>query len=234
MKKLLVILICGALSLTLTACGNKNTPAAGIAAGSLRADEYKEPTAGGTAGNNGNNGGYVGDNGGSVGNTGGRDGHIDPDDYDFGDDFYANFESGVQGDYDLEEEAGGVSIEKYHGEGGKLLIPSKINGKTVVKINRSAFRGTAVTNVTVPSTVRTIEGHAFSGCDSLELLTLSEGVEVIDGYAFSYCTKLTLVTLPDSVYEINNGAFAGCPNIMVSYKGNTYNAANIRELYDFF
>lgn len=234
MKRLLGILICGAIVLTLTACGEKNTPAAGIAAGSSKADAYKEPTTSGAVGNTGNNGGNVENVGGNAGNTGGWDGHIDPDDYDFGDDFYANFESGVQGDYELEDTIGGVGIEKYRGEGGKLLIPSKINGKTVVKINRNAFRGTAVTNVTIPSTVKTIEGHAFSGCDSLELLTVSEGVEVIDGYAFSYCTKLTLVSLPDSVYEINNGSFAGCPNIMVTYKGNTYNAANIRDLYDFF
>lgn len=231
MKKLLGTLICGALALTLTACGEKNAAAPGIAAGLSKADEYKEPTSGGIAGNTENNGGYVG----SGGNTGsGWNGHIDPDDYDFGDDFYANFESDVQGDYELAEEPNGVSIEKYRGEGGKLLIPSRINGRPVVKINRSAFQGTAVTNVIIPSTVKTIEVHAFSGCDSLELLTLSEGVEVIDCYAFSYCTKLTLVTLPDSVYEINNGSFAGCPSVTVSYKGNTYNAANIRDLYDFF
>lgn len=137
-------------------------------------------------------------------------------------------------DYEIEDDLGGVNIVRYHGKGGKINIPQKIGGKTVIQIDEHAFRGSAVTSVTIPGTVREIETHAFSGCDLLETLTIAEGVKIIDGYAFSNCQRLGLVTLPDSIREINAGAFNDCPKLALTFKGKTYTAANLEELYEFF
>lgn len=208
MKKVLTALLCGALTLTLAACGGK-TPSAPITPISASKDDvYKEPTGGGGTT-------FIGEPSAA-------------------DKTEVIATSSAASDYETEDDFGGVSILAYHGEGGKILIPSKIDGKTVVKIDEHAFRAAPVTNVTIPSTVKTVETRAFTDCSSLEFLTVAEGVEVIEGYAFADCEKLTLVTLPDSIAEINSGAFENCPNLMLTYKGRTYTAADVEELYDIF
>lgn len=135
-------------------------------------------------------------------------------------------------EYEVEDDFGGVSIVRYYGIGGKVLIPSVINKRDVVKIDEHAFRGAEVTSVTIPGTIREIETHAFTGCDMLETVTISEGVEIIDGYAFSNCQRLVMVTLPDSLREINAGAFNYCPNVQITFRGKTYTAVNLEELYE--
>lgn len=137
-------------------------------------------------------------------------------------------------DYEIEDFFGEAYIVGYHGNGGKINIPTKIGGKTVVQIDEHAFRGALVTSVIIPGTVREIETHAFSGCYLLETLTLAEGVEIIDGYAFANCERLTYVTLPDSVRQINSGAFNDCPKLVLKYKGKTYTAADLEKLYEVF
>lgn len=142
--------------------------------------------------------------------------------------------SDIASDYVLEEDLGGVNILKYAGEGGKLTIPSVIHGQKVLKIDEHAFRGTDVTDVVIPGSIKTIETSAFRGCNALETLIVSEGVEVIEGYAFADCPNLAVVTLPDKIKEVNIGAFGACPQIIVTYRGLTFTAANIEELYDLF
>ena len=80
-------------------------------------------------------------------------------------------------------------IEDYLGDGGAVIIPSAIDGKTVIAIGNSAFRGylapenNKLTNVTIPS-----------------------GVIYIGQYAFEF-NKLTNITIPSSVTELNGTAF---------------------------
>lgn len=219
MKKTLTILLCGVLTLTLTACGDKSTSVVKAPTASSSANEtpYKAPSA-------------------SKGGTTIIEDRTDSDTASkpSGTTDTTGTTSNAADDYEVEEDLGGVNILRYRGEGGKVSIPSVIGGEKVIQIGEHAFRGSAVTNVTIPATVREIETHAFTGCDSLEFLTIAEGVEVIDGYAFSECPKLSLVSLPDSIKEINSGAFRNCPNLMLTYKGQTYTAANVEDLYFIF
>lgn len=210
MKKLFIILLCGALTLALTACGDNGTSYV-YAPQSSGGTPYKEPA--------GNGGGttFVGDG------TDTSNSHKGTT---------SSAESKAREDYEFEDDLGVVNIIRYHGEGGKVSIPSMIGGKPVTHIDEHAFRGTAVTNVTIPGTVRTIETRAFTDCAQLEILTIADGVQTIEGYAFADCTKLTLVTLPDSIREIGSGAFSNCPRIQLTYRGYTYTAVNIDELYD--
>lgn len=211
MKKALIILLCGVIALTLTACKKKETTFVRPAA-STSETPYREP---------GGNGGVtnVGD---GIGTESRHTGTT------------SSAESKAREDYEYEDDFGTVNILRYHGDGGKIHIPTMIGGKTVTQIDEYAFRGAAVTNVTIPGTVKTVETRAFSGCDMLEILTVAEGVEVIDGYAFANCTNLTLVSLPDSLKELGTEAFRDCPSLLLTYKGQTYTAVNISELYDMF
>ncbi len=216
MKKLLTLLLCGSIALTFTACKKEDTFTPVTASSSSKGTPYKEPT---TA-NNGANAAIGGENAAANTTSSSRFNFIST--------------SEVENDYELEDDLGGVNILRYIGDGGKVTVPSVIGGKTVRQISDNAFRGSEVTNVVIPSSVDTIENHAFSGCDKLESLTISEGVKVIDDYAFADCPKLALVSLPDSLMEIGVGAFRNCSSLLLTYKGKTYTIANVEELYDIF
>lgn len=78
---------------------------------------------------------------------------------------------------------------------GDLVIPSSIEsaGKTYL--------------------VKSIGSGAFSDCDGLKSVTISNSVTSISNYAFSRCMSLTSVTIPNSVTTIGNGAFNGCTRL---------------------
>lgn len=222
MKRLSIIILCGAL-LTLTGCGKKEQSVVKPAVSSTsNADAYKEPI---------------------KKDTGGTTVIVDDPAASRAD--AANTANGTSGskskntsnsadDYVIEDDLGGAVIQKYHGDGGKVTVPSKLDKKEIIGIADNAFRGSNITRVAVTSTVRTIGLHSFSGCDSLESAEIYDGVEEIGGYAFADCPKLCIVTLPDSIKEIGSGAFNSCPNLKLTYKGQTYTAANVEELYDVF
>lgn len=58
----------------------------------------------------------------------------------------------------------------------------------------------------VPDSVTSVEGHAFSGCNTLRSISFSNTV-TIGGYSFEYCNSLTSLKIPDSVTGIENSAF---------------------------
>ena len=67
--------------------------------------------------------------------------------------------------------------------------------------------------ITVPSWVRTLGGHAFAFRSNLKSVTLPEGVIDIKAYAFYECTNLQNVTIPETVKSIEPCAFAECTNL---------------------
>ena len=81
---------------------------------------------------------------------------------------------------------------------------------TVERIDRSAFTGTALQELVIPSNVQEIGDNAFNGCIRLSSLTLSEGIRVIEEMAFSNCSDLTEVLIPASVERLGDGVFADC------------------------
>ena len=68
-------------------------------------------------------------------------------------------------------------------------------------------------DITIPSTVDTIGGSAFSDCTGLTSVTIPNSVPYIGGSAFYNCTGLTSVTIPNSVTSIGSGAFSGCSGL---------------------
>ena len=110
-------------------------------------------------------------------------------------------ESTAPSDTDTEETSpftytvsdGKAEITGYSGNYSVLVIPSELDGYTVVSIKDSAFSGNVkLTSVSLPSKLEKIGWFAFSGCTSLKSITVPSTVTEIGYDAFAYCTKLTL------------------------------------------
>jgi hypothetical protein len=120
---------------------------------------------------------------------------------------------------------GTVTLTKYSGSGGEVVIPATIEGKTVSAIGNAAFTGMkTLTKVVIPDTVKTIRDGtggwvpkaAFSGCDNLNSVVFGAGLEEIGNFAFFRAAAvgdatpsgtLSRLEFPDSVARIGEGAF---------------------------
>ena len=121
----------------------------------------------------------------------------------------------VQGqDYTYTTNNGTITITKYIGPGGAVVIPSTITGLPVTTIGYAAFSDLAgLTSVTVSDSVTSIELEAFSHCASLTNVTTGNGVTNVGAAAFSQCINLTTVTIGDSVTSIGVGTFSECASL---------------------
>lgn len=80
----------------------------------------------------------------------------------------------------------------------------------VTRIGDSAFANcTALTAVTLPSSITNIGNTAFSGCTSLASFTFPPSVAVFGTSMFAGCTALTSITLPSSMAYIPAEMFKG-------------------------
>ncbi len=101
---------------------------------------------------------------------------------------------------------------------------------TVTKIDDSAFSNRKnLRSVIIPDSVIEIGSSAFEDCTSLSSVTVPISVKEIGNYAFEGCTSLTSVTLSNSITEINESVFRGSENVVVTYKGKTYNYEHLSD-----
>jgi hypothetical protein len=115
------------------------------------------------------------------------------------------------GDFTYTVSGGTVTITKYTGTGGAVVIPASINGMPVVSIGYQAFYNcTGLTSVTIGNSVTSIGSYAFYNCFHLTSVTIPNSVTSIGNYAFQYCGLLTNVTIPNSVTSIGTYAFYHC------------------------
>lgn len=122
--------------------------------------------------------------------------------------------------FDYREVDGGVSIDLFKNddyiEYDKIIIPSEIEGKTVVGIGNldhsSRAMGAVFGNceVVVPDTVTYIGQYAFSDAKGLVKLSGGKNCKTIGKHAFFNCKNLTEVTFIDTVTDVADDAFAGC------------------------
>jgi len=96
---------------------------------------------------------------------------------------------------------GSVTIIKYLGVGGDVMVPAKLDGKSVTAIGYTSddFKG------------------AFQDCAQLTSVIIPDGVTEIKDNAFYDCIGLTTVTVPASVKVIWNCAFSGCTSLEAIY-----------------
>ncbi len=101
---------------------------------------------------------------------------------------------------------------------GKLYIPTNLTygSKTylVTGIKNDAFYGCSeITEVTIPTCVKSIGQRAFYECTSLGNLKIVNGVTSIGDQAFCKCSALTKVTIPESVTSLGQLVFAECSSL---------------------
>ena len=84
----------------------------------------------------------------------------------------------------------------------------------VITIGNCAFSGcSSLESITIPNGVKSIGYKAFLRCKRLESITLPNSITEIDEYAFSGCSSLESITIPNGVKSIGVGAFSGCSSL---------------------
>ncbi|MGN1030075.1 MAG: protein kinase, partial [Butyricicoccaceae bacterium] len=81
----------------------------------------------------------------------------------------------AQFDYEFYEAT--TVLTGYHGADKDVEVPAVIDERPVTTIRAEAFAGSAVTSVTLPKTVQSIEREAFRDCAELEQINLPDGLE---------------------------------------------------------
>lgn len=97
---------------------------------------------------------------------------------------------------------------------GYTIIPEKVklfnDEYTVVAIDEQAFRGSAVTQIELPNTIKTIGLGAFHNASKLSSIEIPASVTEIGPSAFEGCRFLDTVVMGEGVTKIGSCAFLGC------------------------
>ena len=105
--------------------------------------------------------------------------------------------------------------------------PGGISGSVTVhegieKIDAYAFSSCEkITDIILPSSLRTIKEAAFVSCTGLEKLVIPEGTTTLSDWTFNGCHNLKEITIPKSVTKIGDNQFSDCSSnlIVYGYKG---------------
>lgn len=106
-----------------------------------------------------------------------------------------------------------VIVNSYNGTAADVTIPSRYKGKPVTAIEHAAFFNSAVTSVTIPDSVTSIDDNAFGFCSQLTNISIPNSVTYIGFSAFAHCTSLKSITLPSSLSFISGSLFSGCSQL---------------------
>lgn len=131
-----------------------------------------------------------------------------------------------------ENEDGTVTIKRYLGSGGDVVIPAKLDGKQVTAIGNTfemtgAFQDCAgVTSVVIPEGVTEIQDNAFYGCAALETVTVSASVTLLRNCAFCDCPNLRAVYFEGDAPQQANYVFDSTENVTMYYRNGTSGWSN--------
>lgn len=109
---------------------------------------------------------------------------------------------------------GTCTITGYTGAGGAVVIPSTINGLTVVRIGPYAFiNNTSLTDVTIPASVTSVGTNAFALCYGLTGAGIL-GNTSIEYQGFYFCTNMTIFAGIGNITSLGDYAFGGCKSMI--------------------
>ena len=106
-----------------------------------------------------------------------------------------------------------------------LVIPATVEGYPVTAIGEYAFFGrTSFISVTIPASVKRIEGSAFDSCTSLLSVTFAPGSQctMLGGSSFARCTALSSLEIPASVTSLSASSFTDCTSLYEVEGGIAY------------
>jgi len=125
--------------------------------------------------------------------------------------------------YELADDGNGICISGYTGKGGKVIIPSTIEGLPVTVIKYRAFVGQSqseyypannITEVVIPNSVVAFGGNAFYWIENLKKVTLPDDLKILPESSFGDCINLTTINLPANLVEIQSAVFQNCGELV--------------------
>lgn len=130
----------------------------------------------------------------------------------------------------------------------KIVIGDKVR-----RLPRGIFSGREFTEVALPACLERIDDYAFSGCENLTTINLSDSIRYIGDNAFYGCsslknihwplrlttigsrafrqTALETISLPEGVTSVGDGAFYICPFAKTVYIPSTANVEDDINYY---
>ncbi len=98
-----------------------------------------------------------------------------------------------------------------------LGINTTVIPQGVTAIGRYAYsaQNTTISSIVMPNSVTMIEGDAFSYCNNMTSIKLSDNLQSIGSGAFTNCYNLSSIYIPAGVVEISYNVFTGCTNLEI-------------------
>ncbi len=132
--------------------------------------------------------------------------------------------------YSLDEDEN-ATITKFMGNASALMIPSELDGYTVVAIGDKAFQGNKnIRSVIIPDTVKKIGASAFADCTNLGNVILSSNLEEMESEAFARCELLTDIEIPKSltICHVDGDGYEG--DLEGAYTGPFYECSGLEVI----
>lgn len=105
---------------------------------------------------------------------------------------------------------GGARVTGYTGGRTNVVVPETLGGYPVTAMERAFDNNDEIMTVVLPSTLKTLGGYTFWGCDNLRRVTFNSDITAIGDFEFFQCRVLEDFMLPESVTSIGMKAFSGC------------------------
>ena len=111
----------------------------------------------------------------------------------------------------IQAAAAGAALVGFEGDAAWVDVPARVNGRALIAIGPSAFRGrSALRRVTLPEGLARIGANAFAGCAALAEIDLPDSVTDLGESAFQGCAALARAKLPAGLTDVPDRAFYGC------------------------
>lgn len=104
-------------------------------------------------------------------------------------------------------------IDKASTDKAAVVIPDTVDNIPVVCVNKKAFAGLAMEQVTLGEQVVSLQEGAFKDCAKLSQVSFGKQLRYIGEQAFMNCAALRQMELPRTCAHIESMAFAGCVNL---------------------
>lgn len=99
---------------------------------------------------------------------------------------------------------------RYVGQSETVVIPEKIEGRTLNLLKNKPFMDAKVTRVVLPEGLRAVSFWGFANCDPLQEVVLPQSMEDLGEYAFENCGSLVRLVLPQGLKRIQTRCFSNC------------------------
>lgn len=124
-----------------------------------------------------------------------------------------------------------VTYKNYSYYCGDVVIPEEVTymnrTRKVTSIgNKTFYKCSDLTSVTIPNSVTTIGEESFYKCSSLISVMIPNSVTRIEHFAFKGCNYLTSVTIGNSVTKIGKEAFRDCGITSITIPNSVTNLDN--------